>query len=152
MRRIANFIVPSALAALLLSGCAQQPSPVPSVSSSAGPTASPSAAPSLDLEGTADDNLAYFNQVNAALFAANGGADGRTIIDNLVAAGFDKTTMQVTADKTAINGSVDSILFSVKLGESCLLGQHGGGGYTGSVAPALNTGSCLIGLTRPIDW
>lgn len=86
------------------------------------------------------------------LFTANGSAKGRDIIDNLVAAGFDKAAMQVTPDKTAINGQVDSILFSVKLGAQCLLGQHGGGGYTSSVQAALVSGGCLIGKTRPIDW
>ncbi|CAN5292890.1 hypothetical protein BH09ACT3_BH09ACT3_13680 [soil metagenome] len=152
MRGSAALIVPALLAIAVLSGCAQRPAPAPSASSAAGASATPSAAPRLDLSGTAEDNLAYFDQVNDALFAANGGADGRTIIDNLVAAGFDKSAMQVTPDKTAINGSVDSILFSVRLGEGCLLGQRGGGRYTGSVAPVLSDGSCLIGLTRRIDW
>lgn len=153
MRRIAALAVPVAVAALVLCGCTQQ-GPAPSISATAGTGSSATSAPEPTLvpAGTAQDNLGYFDLVNNRLFASNGAADGRTIIDNLVAAGFDKAAMQVTPDKTAINGNVDSILFSVQLGETCLLGQHGGGGYTGSAAPALSSGGCLIGKTRPIDW
>jgi hypothetical protein len=36
----------------------------------------------------------------------------------------------------------------------CLVGQYGpaSGGYHGAVRPALGTGGCLVGETRPIDW
>lgn len=154
MRRIVALVVPAAIVALALAGCVQQPFPVPSASTStsAAPSATPTPDPVLLPEGTAEDNLDYFDLVNNRLFASNGSADGRAIIDNLVAAGFDKAAMQVTPDRTAINGSVDSVLFSVQLGDSCLLGQHGGGGYTGVAQAALGNGGCLIGKTRAIDW
>jgi len=153
MRRIVAVAAPAALVALLLSGCVQQESPAPSPSATAtAGSSSPAPEPTLVPGGSAQDDLAYFDLVNNRLFASNGGADGRAIIDNLVSAGFDKTAMQVTPDKTAINGNVDSILFSVRIGESCLLGQHGGGGYSSSVAPGLAGGGCLVGKTRPIDW
>ncbi|MBK4346050.1 DUF6993 domain-containing protein [Lacisediminihabitans changchengi] len=102
--------------------------------------------------GTAEQEKPFFDQVNGKLFASNGSANGRDIIDNLVASGFVKADMQVTPDKTSIGGNADSILFSVKIGDSCLLGQHGGAGYESSVQKALANGTCLIGKTRPIDW
>ena len=36
----------------------------------------------------------------------------------------------------------------------CLIGQYGpaSGGYHSAVRPALGTGGCLVGQTRPIDW
>jgi hypothetical protein len=102
--------------------------------------------------GSAAENRAYFDHVGTTLFASAASANGRTIIDSLAAAGFDKASMQVTPDTTSDGGSVDSILFSVKLGGQCLLGQRGPGGFSSAVQPALANGSCLVGKTRPIDW
>ena len=110
------------------------------------------ATPTLVAGGSATQNKAFFDHVNSTLFAANASAHGRAIIDNLVAAGFNKATMQVTPDKTSINGTVDSILFSVRLGDECLLGQRGGDGYSSAVQATLKDGGCLIGKTRPITW
>jgi hypothetical protein len=137
-----------------LAGCVTSASaPLsPSAPPGAAPAASPTRAPTLVAGGTAQENKAYFDAVNTRLFATTASANGRSIIDNLVAAGFDKASMQVTPDRTSINGSVDSILFSVKIGTMCLLGQHGGGGYSSAVEAALTSGVCLIGKTRVIDW
>lgn len=147
--------LPALVLAVVLAGCSPAaPAPSPSSSTSATPSqaANPTPVPSYNPEGTAQSNKAWFDAVNTTLFAANNGAAGRAIIDSLAAAGFDKAAMQVTPDKTSINGGVDSILFSVKIGDSCLLGQHGGGGYSSAVEKALASGLCLIGKTRPIDW
>jgi hypothetical protein len=170
VRRILPVIVLSVLAVALVGCSSEAPAPSnpsaplkPSPSSSSKPTPA-SAAPSRSAtpapppvpryrsDGTAQANRVFFDAVNAKLFAGNGGANGRVIIDSLVAAGFDKSAMQVTPDNTSINGGVDSILFSVKIGDSCLLGQHGGGGYSSAVVVALKSGLCLIGKTRAIDW
>jgi hypothetical protein len=104
--------------------------------------------------GTAQQNLPYFDQVNRATLAAKPGAQGRDFIDALVAAGFTKTDMQLTVDTTTIGLEANSIQFSVKLGDTCLIGQNGAdaGGYNSLAAPVLATGNCLIGQTRPIDW
>ncbi|MHC5795763.1 DUF6993 domain-containing protein [Lacisediminihabitans sp. FW035] len=150
------FAAPVLVLAFALAGCTSA-TPTPSAtstSSSASPsrTATPAPAPSYRPDGTAQANKAWFDSVNTKFFAANSGANGRAIIDSLVSAGFDKAAMQVTPDRTSINGGVDSILFSVKIGDSCLLGQHGGGGYSSAVEKALTSGLCIIGKTRPIDW
>lgn len=102
--------------------------------------------------GTAEQNKPFFDYVNNTLFAANSSAGGQQIINNLAASGFTKSDMQVTPDKSSINGVVDSILFSVKIGSTCLLGQYGGGQYTGSVGRMLTNGVCLVGKTRSINW
>jgi hypothetical protein len=146
------------LAVIALAGCTQPatPKPVGSASSTAAPSASasPSAAltPTFVPSGTAEQNKSFFDLTNNTLFTANGSANGQQIIDNLVTSGFDKASMQVTPDKSSINGAVDSILFSVKIGSACLLGQHGINGYSSSVGAALQSGVCLIGKTRPINW
>jgi hypothetical protein len=156
--RILVAVAAATVALAALAGCVQSTTAAkPSVSSSSAASATPTptvtATPAYLPSGTAQANKAYFDLVNTKFFAANGSALGRPIIDNLVAAGFPKAEMQVTPDKTAIGHNVDSILFAVKIGGSCLLGQHGGGGYSSSVVAALTTGGpCLVGLTRTIDW
>ena len=127
------------------------PSPSASPTATAPATASPSA---LVPDGTAAQNLPYFDQVNRATLAANPNAKGRDFIDALVAAGFPKADMQVTVDTTTIGLKANSIQFSVRMGDTCLIGQNGAdaGGYNSQVVPVLATGSCLIGDTRPIDW
>ena len=90
--------------------------------------------------------------MNKKLLAAKTHASGRSIIDNLVRAGFAKSAMQVTPDRTPIGNATDSIEFSVRIETQCLIGQSSGGSYTSLVAPALADGSCLVGKTRTIDW
>jgi hypothetical protein len=145
------------IASAPLVGCTDSPTDPSPASTSVGetpssvPDAEPEVDPELVPEGNADDNLPYFDFVNAA-FLADGNPGGRAIIDNLVAAGFDKGAMEVTADRTPLGSDVDSLQFSVLIGDGCLLGQAGAGGYTSSVAPALESGTCLVGKTRAIDW
>lgn len=125
---------------------AQTPSTLPSPSQTAPPE------PTYNPTGTARDNLAFFDSVNQTLLSAKPAAHGRTIIDNLVAAGFDKKAMQVTPDATPTRNATDSIEFSVRLGDDCLIGQSSGGKYTSLIGPALDTGACLVGKTRAINW
>ncbi|QAY73840.1 hypothetical protein ET445_11280 [Agromyces protaetiae] len=158
----APVIAGAVLVTALLSGCslfASEPDdggrPTPSTSqtpSPVGPTEAP--APTLRPELSADENLAFFDFVNTATLAADPSGAGRSFIDGLVAAGFDKSAMQVTSDLTTRDTPADSIQFSVLFQGECLIGQYGpaSGGYHGAVRPALGTGGCLIGSTRPIDW
>ena len=92
--------------------------------------------------------------MNLGVVAANASAGGRDFIDALVAAGFDKSQMEVTADRTTVDLQADSVQFAVLFGGECLVGQYGpaSGGYHSAVRPALGTGGCLVGETRPIDW
>jgi hypothetical protein len=142
----------AAAAALTLAGCIGTPEPTPTPTNA--PTNGPSApaAPQIDLDGSAADNLPYFDSVNTALIAAGGALDGRAFIDNLVAAGYPKSDMEVTSDRTAINGAADNIQFSVRLNGTCLIGQYGNIGYASTTVDLLSTGRCLVGATRPIDW
>jgi hypothetical protein len=150
-------LIAVAIAALValtaVTGCSQSSTPQPTTSStSAMPTSTSTPDPTYTPGGSAQSNKGYFDLVNRRLLASNGAPDGRALIDNLVSAGFDKAAMQVTPDKTSINGGVDSILFSVKMGDGCLLGQNGSGGYSSAVEVVLANGSCLVGKTRTINW
>ncbi len=156
--RLAVSAVVAMVCAVMLAGCVQSsphPTKSPNASASSTPAPTPTVTPTLVPGGTAQDNKAFFDLVNTRLVSSNGSANGRQIVDNLVQAGFDKSAMQLTPDKTTINGNVDSILFSVLVGKDCLLGQLSGGKYTSSVQRSFTQGtatSCLVGKTRPIDW
>ena len=125
---------------------------LPLVPSPPASTTNTAPAASFRPDGSAEANKAWFDAANTRLIGTNSEANGRAIIDSLVAAGFDRASMQLTPDKTSIDGGVDSILFSVKIRDSCLLGQYGAGGYSSAVEPVLKSGLCLIGKTRAIDW
>ena len=127
------------------------PAPTVTPSASASATAPPPAA-TLDPAGSAADNQAFFDSTLQALLATTPDADGRTIIDTLVAAGFDKAAMELTPDKTAIGLDADSVQFTVKFADGCVVGQQGNIGYHSAVLPVLSTGKCLIGQTRSINW
>jgi hypothetical protein len=104
--------------------------------------------------GTAADNLPVFTSVTNAVWASPERAVGRAYVDALIAAGFDRTSMQVTYDESTVGNPAESIQFSVKWGQECLVGQVGPatGEPVTVVVPALVEGTCLVGATRPIDW
>jgi hypothetical protein len=143
-----------------IAGCTAPPSPDPGSSSTtspsapASPTQSAPPAPTLNPGLSAGENLAFFDSVNLGVVAANSEAGGRDFVDALVAAGFDKSQMEVTADRTTVDLAADSVQFAVLFQGECLVGQYGpaSDGYHGAVRPALGTGGCLVGQTRPIDW
>lgn len=141
--------------ALMLAGCtaAPAPTPTPTVPVSATPTPTPTpTGPIIRPGASAAANQQFFDKVNTDFNAAHGMSDGKSIIDNLVAAGFRKQDMQVTTDRTSIDLPVDSIIFSVRVKGECLIGQFSSSGYHGLIAPLLGNGLCLVGTTRPIDW
>lgn len=118
------------------------------------PTATTAPAPTLVPEGTAADNLPFFTGVVQSVWASPDNASGRAYIDALVAAGFDRGAMQVTNDVSTVGNPAESLQFSVRWGDECLVGQVGPatGNPVAVVLPGLQSGQCLIGATRPIDW
>ena len=126
----------------------------PTSSSSAAPTQSAPPVPTLNPGLSAGENLAFFDSVNQGVATANPEAGGRDFVDALVAAGFDKSQMEVTADRTTVDLAADSVQFAVLFQGECLIGQYGpaSDGYHSAVRPPLGTGGCLVGQTRPIDW
>jgi hypothetical protein len=149
-----------ATVAALLSGCTlAAPAPGGGVTAEAtaqtgdaAASAPPRPQPTLDTDGSALQNLDYFDAVNQRLLDQRDAPDGRAFIDSLVTAGFDRSAMEVTPDRTAVDLAADSIQFSVRMGDHCLLGQSGNTGYVSAVGDVLSTGKCLVGRTRPIDW
>lgn len=146
-------------AVLALAACApaapvdtETKAPTASTAPSAEPTAS--APPALQADGTAADNLAYFDSIAQAVLAADPAAGGEAFINALVAGGFNKADMEVGFDRTTVDLAADSVPWAVRFNGECLLGQFGpaSGGYHSLVTPILPSGTCLVGATRPIDW
>lgn len=147
---------------VLLTGCTV-PEPAPtSGTSTVSPTTTPepsatAAAPSGPVfvpDGTAADNLEVFSAVTASVWNSDARVSGRAYVDALVATGFDKGSMQVTEDVSTVGNPAESIQFSVRWGDECLIGQVGPatGEPVAVVVPVLAEGTCLVGQTRPIDW
>lgn len=136
------------------SGTAPSTSSTPDASPIPEPSPTPEPDPTLLPTGTAAENLVYFNFLAAAVTKANPAADGRAYIDALVAGGFDRNAMEVTFDRTQADLAADSVQFSLRFANECLIGQIGpaSDGFHSVVAPILSTGLCLVGSTRQIDW
>jgi hypothetical protein len=149
----------AAMTIAVLAGCTQGhpkavSSIVPTPTASSSATSTGKAIPVYDPNGTAKQNLAYFDVVGHALLDDNpaANASGKTIVNWYVAHGFSKSAMQVTPDKTSIGLAAWNIEFSVDMNKTCLIGQAGNTGFQSTTAPLLATGKCLIGTTRPINW
>ncbi|MFD2674820.1 DUF6993 domain-containing protein [Gulosibacter bifidus] len=137
-------------AALALSGCAQGDS---QTQQTQGASATPKPRATFNPNGVAGDNKAYFDQTLQDLLASNEKADSKAMVQALVDAGFDKSQMEVTYDRTSIDLEVDYVMVSVKMPDgNCLLGHRGTRGYSSMVAEPMKTGKCMIGETQPIDW
>ncbi len=156
----AVIIIGGGLGGALLSGLISFPSgnsataPTPRATPSPSATETPVPPPVYQPNGDATDNQPYFDYVINGLLKATPEADGRTVIDTLVAAGFTRDQMQVTFDRTHVDLVADSVQFSVRFNAQCLVGQNGeaAGGYSSAVLPVLGSGTCLVGVTRQIDW
>ncbi|MGN8552682.1 UNVERIFIED_CONTAM: hypothetical protein OHV15_08860 [Microbacterium sp. SLM126] len=146
-----------------VAGCTVAPPVGPSMSADPSDSASttpspdpssPAAEPELVPDGNAYDNLPLFTAVTERVWASPDRVAGRAYVDALVAAGFDKSAMEVTADLTTIGNPVESIQFSVLWGQQCLVGQVGPttGDPVTVVMPVVPEDGCLIGETRAIDW
>ncbi|WP_396668221.1 DUF6993 domain-containing protein [Microbacterium sp. R86528] len=110
--------------------------------------------PAFDADGTAEQNLAVFALTVEEVWASADKASGRAYVDALVAVGFAKADMEVTEDYSTVGNPAESIQFSVKWGDQCLVGQVGPatGDPVAAVLPGLDEGTCLVGDTRSIDW
>jgi hypothetical protein len=155
-RLLAGAVLATAAVALLAGCSSTTPAAPPTATASAEPTISnpeETTAPlALNPGGTALQNKEFFDSVMSPFIAAAPDSGGREIIDHLVSAGFDKSQMELTPDTTAVGLEADNIQFSVRMNDTCLVGQSGNVGYHSLAAPILSTGTCLVGNTRAIDW
>lgn len=148
--RIAAAALAVTLAVSITACTSDAPAPLPTVTASAPPSAIPNPDPTLRPDGSALQNLDYFEFVLTA--AVDDGADtGPAFLNALAAAGFERSAMEVTADRTTVNLDADSVQFSVLINETCLIGQYGDDmGLHVAALSMLATGTCLVGETEPV--
>ncbi|MHA7986791.1 DUF6993 domain-containing protein [Rathayibacter sp. CAU 1779] len=142
----------------VLTGCTAPSNPATSPTSGTPASTStrsavPDVLPTMDPKASAAKNLNFFDYVNNRTIAGNQNPSAQQFVDALAAAGFAKSDMQMTADKTTVNLVPGSVQFSVLINGGCLIGQFGKdiGGYHSVVTPVLSTGKCLIGDTVPVQ-
>mgnify|MGYP001025513761 CR=1 FL=1 len=102
--------------------------------------------PVFDPDGTADDNLAFFESVLVAAGAGSGITSSDAPIDSLVDAGFSAEFITHTQDATARQFPVDSISIAVEFDGECLIGQYSTTWISTAVSALLPSGDCLIGV------
>jgi hypothetical protein len=139
-----------------IAGCTAPAAPpaAESPSASAAPSTEERATPVAFVPGgTAEENLPFFREIVTAAAGSDPETPGRSVVDALVAAGFAKESMQLTADETSVGLEADSVQVSVKASDACLIGQYGPkvDGVRAVVAAPIATGACLIGSTVPLD-
>ena len=139
----------TAVMSLALGGCALGPNATPN----ATPSSTTATALAFLRDGDAQDNKVIFDQILSGVATIDQQHPGRAMVDALVSAGFRKKSIQVTEDLTKTNIPADSVIVSVRIDRSCLIGQRTNDReYFSSIESALKTGGCLIGTTRTIDW
>lgn len=159
--RFVALVAAATVGTALLSGCSQlftqttpgqQPAPITTTVPS---TDAPAPAAYDPTTGTAG-NKALWDAINTAT-ATNAQQAGTTpggsaFIDALAAAGFDRATLEVSADRTSIDLAASSIEFSARFADGCLLGQFGPDdtGYRSIITPLPTSGTCLIGSPRGV--
>lgn len=151
---VALIVVALAIAAgvFALTRPPEAPAPTSSVAPAPRAPIAPSAPPSdaplsvFDASAPLQKNVDLFNRT-AARVAASGNPVGADFTNALAAVGFDKSQMQITADRTTINAVAPAIVFAVKVHGECLLGQYAPDSheYDHQVVAPISTGSCLIG-------
>lgn len=150
----------SAIAALAVAGLSLTACSALGIDGGPGPTDAEStpatAAPDATFVpgGGAEENKAFFDKTLLALLETNPEAGSHELVNALADAGFDKSQMEVTFDKTSVDLDAAFVIVSVKMPDDmCLIGQTGTKGYASMVAePMKSTGKCQIGVTQDIDW
>ena len=136
------------LALAACSGSGPQPSPSVAPSESEGATASPSATVDPD---SAEGRLAAFEEALESAWSEDQPVDRQRTIDALIDAGFDSDQLEVTDEIDAVGGRVANIEVAARIDDQCIIGQSGQDGTRALVAPALQSGGCLVGDTPPVD-
>lgn len=134
---------------LALTGCSLFESDPPETPTPTAPP-SPSSEEPIDPDSPEGRQIEFDSALEDA-WDENSPVDRDRYIEALVDAGFDKEQMQATSETDSLGGGVAQIEISVHLGDTCIVGQAGEEGTHSVLAPPLQNGECLVGITPPID-
>lgn len=101
--------------------------------------------------GSAQDNLPYISYVLQEAGAGTGIFGSLDAVEVLEEAGFSRSDMEVTSDRTKLELAAESVTIAVIIDGECALGQWGASWFSSSVTPLLGSGTCLLGDTLSLD-
>ncbi len=140
-----------AAVSLILTGCAAAPTETP-VTPTPTSTVLSEKSPEFDPDGSAAINKPYFDWVILTYLVGKPKYNDESLVSALVAAGFEKDSIEITPSTTGTNLAADSITVAVAMGDNCLIGQRmRNDEYASSVEKLLSSGTCLVGETQPIN-
>ncbi len=124
----------TAAIALALAGCVPSPTPTTTATVQPSPSSTPTAAPTIDLSGTAPENLPYFDDVNQALIAKGQRVvvTGRLRVRDWESGDRTGTTVELDADAIGHDLSWGTAVFTRSV--SSALAQSDGDAVTASTA------------------
>lgn len=75
----------------------------------------------------------------------------KAFFTSMIKAGYDKSALEATLDKTPLDTGVPAKVFGVRVDDGCVVGEIRGGKATAQLAdPTKSTGACLLGrVQRP---
>lgn len=161
MSRFKNFpravLLPTSallFASVALVGCTSGATNGGPVETTTAAEATPTQAPEFVPDGGAEVNHAYFDATLKQVLSENPGAGSKDLVNALVDAGFDKSKMEVTSDKTPIGLDTTFVIVSVHMPDNmCLLGERGPDGrYASLVSKPISSGKCQLAKSIDIDW
>ncbi|WP_159599486.1 DUF6993 domain-containing protein [Agromyces humi] len=137
--------------ALVLSAPAPEPPQVVLIVPTLEPDAPAAPPPVYAAEMTDSGARRFFDHV-ATQVAATGSMDGGAYAAAFVAAGVPGELVEASESVTTDGYAAETVQFSVRWADRCVIGDVGHGTYTSQVEPAFHWGTCLAGNTRPRTW
>jgi len=101
--------------------------------------------------GSAEENLPYITWVLGQAGAGVGLFGSLDAVAALEEAGFERSAIEVTSDRTSLELAAESISVSVLVDGDCAIAQWSGDWLVSSVQPVLGSGTCLLGDTLSLD-
>jgi hypothetical protein len=138
----------------ILAGCqaaeSEQPQPPPPPPTIATEPAGDET-PTYVEGGSAEDNLPYITWILGEAGAGVGLFGSLDAVAALEEAGFERSALEVTSDRTALELAAESITVSVLIQGDCAVAQWSSDWLVSSVQPLLGSGTCLLGDTLSLD-
>jgi hypothetical protein len=127
--------------------------PLPAPASPQVPSDDPVAPdPEFVPEGSAADNAEFARfVVQRRTDASSDPLRSADVAEALIAAGFARESLEVTADRTPLGLRADVVSFAVRVDDECIVGELRASTVSTVVMPGLATGRCLVGADASID-
>lgn len=142
------------LAGLTLANTKPSAASAPSASVTPSLSAAASALARFDPSAADQANLQLFKAelTKAGHSTSADSVTGKVLTDALIDSGFDAAAMRHSGDQTSANLQAPTLTVSVRLQNSCLIGQfvRSDASVVAELTAPIETGACLIGQSVPV--